>query len=204
MWNSRFAEKEFIYGKTPNKFFEAHINNFRPESKVLFAAEGEGRNAVFALKKNLQAVAFDFSIEAKNKAMLLAEENLVKLEYHIGNLMEINFPKESFDGLVLIYAHFPPPIRKKIHRKLQSLLKPEGVLILEGFSKKHLEVSKNNKKTSGPQNIEMLFTIEILKEDFNELDFSLALEEVDILDESPYHEGKSSLIRMIGKKNENI
>jgi len=200
MWNSRYAQTDFVYGKAPNRFFETHIDVFSPQSKILFAAEGEGRNAVYAMKKGMQAVAFDFSVEAKKKAMLLAEENRVYLNYHIGNLLEIDFPEESFDGLVLIFAHFPPPIRKKIHQKLQSLLKPGGVLLLEGFSKNHLEVSKYNTNTSGPQNIEMLFTVEMIKQDFNELDFSLALEELNEMDESQYHQGKSSLIRMIGTK----
>jgi len=200
MWNTRFAEKAFVYGKAPNKFLERNLSVFEPHSRVLFAAEGEGRNAVFALKNGIDAVAYDFSVEGKKKAMQLADESLVQLEYHIGNLMDIDFPEKSFDGLVLIYAHFPPPIRKKIHQKLQSLLKSGGVLLLEGFSKNHLEVSKYNANTSGPQNIEMLFTVEMLKQDFNELNFSLALEEQDVLDESLYHQGKSSLIRMIGNK----
>lgn len=200
MWNSRYAEKEYVYGKEPNQFFKSHLDEFEPNSNVLFAAEGEGRNAVFALKNGLKAIAFDFSVEAKKKAMQLAEENLVQLEYHIGNLLDINFPEESFDGLVLIYAHFPPPIRKKIHQKLQTLLKSGGKLILEGFSKNHLEVSKNNERTSGPQNIEMLFTTDIIKNDFNEIEFSLEVEEIVELVESKHHEGKSSLIRMIGVK----
>lgn len=199
-WNIRYAEPEFVYGKAPNRFFESNIDAFKPNSKVFFAAEGEGRNAVFALRKGLHAVAVDFSEEAKNKALKLAEENHVRLEYHVGDLLEINFPKESFDGLVLIYAHMPSAIRQKIHRKLQSLLKPGGVLVLEGFSRNHPEVSKNNHRTSGPQNIEMLFSVNLLKEDFDEIRFSLAVEEIDELNESPYHEGKSSLTRMIGTK----
>jgi len=200
MWNSRYAESEFVYGKAPNRFFELNIDIFRPASKLFFAAEGEGRNAVFALKKGMQVVAVDFSEEARKKALKLAKQNFVELEYQVGDLLEVDFPKESFDGLVLIYAHVPPPIRQKIHRKLQSLMKPGGMLILEGFSKKHLEVSKNNDRTSGPQDIEILFSLDLLKEDFNEIEFSLAVEEIDELDESKYHKGKSSLIRMIGTK----
>lgn len=201
MWNSRFAEKEYIYGKEPNQFFKSHMDVFQPGSKVLFAAEGEGRNAVFALINGLNAVACDFSEEAKKKALQLAEENLVQLEYYVGDLIDIDFPEESFDGLVLIYAHFPPQNRSKIHQKLQSLLKPGGKLILEGFSKNHLEVSKNNERSSGPRNIEMLFTTDIIKSDFNEMKFLLETEEIVELEESQYHEGKSSIIRMLGAKN---
>lgn len=203
MWNSRYAGQEFVYGKTPNKFLESHIDVFKPNSQILFAAEGEGRNAVFALKKGMKAVAVDYSEKAKNKALKLAAENLVQLDYHIGDLLEMDFPEEYFDGIVLIYAHFPSQVRKKIHQKLQKLLKPNAILLLESFSKNHLEVSKNNLRTSGPQNIDMLYTVDLLKEDFNEVDFSLALEESDVLAEGAYHEGNSSLIRMIGTKNEN-
>lgn len=200
MWNSRYAEPEYVYGKEPNRFFESNIGVFKPNSKILFASEGEGRNAVFALKQGLQAIAVDFSEEAKKKAISLANDNQVNLEYYVSNLLEVEFSENSFDGVVLIFAHFPPQIRQQIHRKLQSFLKPGGILVLEAFSKNHLEVSKNNERTSGPQNLEMLFTVEMLKEDFNELNFSLAIEEIEILNESLYHEGKSSLIRMIGTK----
>jgi len=200
MWNNRYAEPEFVYGKAPNKFVLNNLDKINKQSNILFAAEGEGRNAVFAASKGHKVSAIDYSVEAKKKAIKLALEFDVKLDYQVGNLLETEYPKASFDALVLVFAHFPPQFRQMIHRKLQSYLKPGGILLLESFSKNHLEVSKNNEKTSGPQNLELLYTLELLKDDFNELNFSVATEEIETLDEGPYHQGKSSLIRLIGEK----
>lgn len=200
MWNNRYAEPDFVYGKSPNKFVLKHLDKIQRSSNILFAAEGEGRNAVYAASKGYRVSAIDYSEEAKKKALKLAQEFDVPLDYQVGNLLDIHYPKDSFDAIVLVFAHFPPQFRQLIHRKLQSYLKPGGILLLESFSKNHLEVSKNNEQTSGPQKRELLYSLEILRDDFNELSFSLATEEIDMLDEGPYHQGKSSLIRLIGLK----
>jgi 2-polyprenyl-3-methyl-5-hydroxy-6-metoxy-1,4-benzoquinol methylase len=200
MWNNRYAEANFVYGKAPNKFVYNNLQLINSPAKILFAAEGEGRNAVFAASKGHTVSAVDFSEEAKKKAALLANEFDVSLEYQVGNLLEIDYPEKSFDAVVLVFAHFPPQFRQLIHRKLQTYLKAEGVLLLQCFSKNHLEVSKNNTTPSGPQNIELLYSLDLLKEDFNELAFSLATEEIETLDEGPYHQGKASVIKIIGAK----
>lgn len=200
MWNERYSPPEYAYGKRPNIFFAENLNVFANNAHILFAAEGEGRNAVYAASKGFRVKCFDFSIEAKNKALTLAKEKGVEIDYEVTDLLSYKAETELFDGLVLIYAHFPPSNRQLIHRKLQKLLRPGGAFILEAFSKNHLMVSKNNKKTSGPQNIELLYNTQTLQEDFDEIRFSRAQESIEILDEGPYHQGKSSLIRMIGKK----
>ena len=48
-WNDRFREKEFAYGTQPNTFLKEQIQKLVPGT-ILFGAEGEGRNAVYAAK----------------------------------------------------------------------------------------------------------------------------------------------------------
>ncbi len=48
MWDKRYAEEGYAYGKEPNKFLEEQLAKITAEGKALFAAEGEGRNAVHA------------------------------------------------------------------------------------------------------------------------------------------------------------
>jgi hypothetical protein len=48
-WNDRYSRKEFIYGIAPNEYLKEKLQEIKP-GKILFAAEGEGRNAVFAAK----------------------------------------------------------------------------------------------------------------------------------------------------------
>ena len=49
--------------------------------------------------------------------------------------MTMDFMDHSFDAAVLIYAHFPPNMISDYHKKIARILKPEGLVILEGFSK---------------------------------------------------------------------
>ena len=47
MWNQRYTDKEYIYGKAPNILVKEFIDQSEA-GRILFAAEGEGRNAVYA------------------------------------------------------------------------------------------------------------------------------------------------------------
>ena len=55
MWDSRYSNAEYAYGTTPNAFLKSVLDRIDLTGKILFPAEGEGRNAVYAAKKNLQA-----------------------------------------------------------------------------------------------------------------------------------------------------
>lgn len=198
-WNQRYGAKEYAYGVEPNQFLKEELERIKP-GKALFPAEGEGRNAVFAAKLGWEVFAFDISESGKLKAEKLAGLEGVSLDYQVGTLEEMNYEKESFDLIVLIFAHFPKPIRSLIHAGLLELLKPGGLVILEGFSKAHLAFSTANPKAGGPKEISMLFSREELMEDFASLQ-EISLDEIEVfLSEGEFHQGQSSVIRMIGQK----
>ena len=112
----------------------------------------------------------------------------------------MNFKKNSFDVLALIYAHFPADVKIKLYSNLAELVKPNGYLILEAFSKSHLEFRKKNPAVGGPGDIEMLFSKKEIKDAFKEFEI-IKLEEVQIeLKEGNFHNGLGSVIRFIGKK----
>ena len=193
-WNERYGTTEYAYGTKPNEFYKEQLAKLTP-GKILFPAEGEGRNAVYAAKQGWQVTAFDPSIEGKRKAELLAKNNLVSINYLIDNYEFVDFPKESFDCVVLIFAHMHPAKRKTYHQKLISYLKPGGTLILEGFSKKQI-----NNNTGGPRDVEMLFSKEELQQDFYSL-LETTINETDtFLNEGPFHKGIASVIRFLGVK----
>mgnify|MGYP006310262977 FL=1 len=125
----------------------------------------------------------------------LATQKGVTLNYLTTDYESADFAPESFDCIVLIFAHMHPLKRRAYHRKLAGFLKPRGSLILEGFSKKQIQ---NN--TGGPRNIDMLFSEEELRTDFINF-FSLQVASADIeLDEGLFHRGTASVIRVAGKK----
>jgi cyclopropane fatty-acyl-phospholipid synthase-like methyltransferase len=163
--------------------------------RILFAAEGEGRNAVYAARKGFEVYAFDPSLEGRKKAIMLAEMNAVSINYQLNTYEETEYEENSFDVLVLIFAHMPPSKRSVYHQKLISYLKPGGKLILEGFSKKQIQ-----NDTGGPRDINMLFSEEELRSDFSLLSEISVTEEKTVLEEGNFHKGEASVIRVVGIK----
>ncbi len=193
-WNERYAQEEYAYGLQPNVFFKDAIGKI-PKGKLLFPAEGEGRNAVFAAQLGHEVHAFDTSKEAKNKADKLAQRYGVTLDYKVGNLETLNYPESYFDAVILIYAHVPPEIRTAFFQHLLRLLKPNGQIIFEGFSQEQL-----NYTSGGPKNSEMLFSESQVKKDFPNVAFYFLTTEVINLDEGKFHQGLGSVVRFTAKK----
>ncbi len=168
--------------------------------KILFPAEGEGRNAVFAARLDWDVAAFDLSEAGKNKAEWLANKNQVQIEYVVSDVENIEYPASFFDALALIYAHFPSENRKAYHQKLSTYLKSGGVLILEAFSKQHSEMQKVNPQAGGPKNVDMLYDLETIKSDFEAFDFIEASAVKTTLSEGNCHLGEASVIRIFAIK----
>lgn len=198
-WDKRYASSAYVYGVEPNQFFKEQISKIQP-SKLLLPAEGEGRNAVFAAKLGWQVSAFDQSKEGKKKAIALSHTNKVRIDYDVANLSDINYKSASFDCMALIYAHFPAEIRTRYHQKLDTYIRKGGIIILEGFSKAHLQLNVDNKTSSGPKNIDMLFSKEEIMNDFSNYEILLLEEKIVTLNEGDFHTDKSAIIQFIGKK----
>ena len=198
-WNTRYAEEEFAYGTEPNEFYRQEIQKLK-SGKILFPAEGEGRNAVFAATLGWDVLAFDQSESAQKKAQKLAVQKGVSIAYQVADMESFQAEPESFDALVLIFVHFPQVLRHDFHQKLLGFLKPGGTLILEGFSKSHIQFNSVNEKAGGPKDVNMLFSKEEMEADFGNLK-ELRIEESETeLAEGLYHVGKSAVIRVVGKK----
>lgn len=198
-WDDRYNSEVFAYGEEPNLFLKEQLEGLNC-GKILFPAEGEGRNAVYASNLGWECSAFDISIEGKNKAMQLAQKNKATIDYKVGELQNLDYKLEEFDAIALIYAHFPAVIKSTYHKMLDTFLKKDGLIIFEAFSKNHLEYIAKDEKVGGPKEVDMLFSIEELKADFGEYEIIL-LEEKEIeLNEGEFHNGKGCVIRFIGRK----
>ncbi|OXA87306.1 class I SAM-dependent methyltransferase [Flavobacterium hercynium] len=198
-WNDRYSNEAFAYGEEPNLYLKEQLEKLSP-GDILFAAEGEGRNAVFAAKLGWNSSAFDISIEGKNKALQLSESNNVSIDYRVGELETLGFKPNQFDAIALIYAHFPANIKSAYHKTLSQYLKKDGIVIFEAFSKNHLDYIAKNEKVGGPKEIDMLFSIAEIQADFNNFEI-IILEEKEIeLNEGLFHNGLGSVIRFVGRK----
>jgi 2-polyprenyl-3-methyl-5-hydroxy-6-metoxy-1,4-benzoquinol methylase len=198
-WNDRYSKEEFAYGEQPNNYLKEQLEKL-DVGAILFAAEGEGRNAVFAGKLGWTVSAFDISVEGKNKACRLAETNNVTIDYQVGELQTLNYNTEQFDAIALIYAHFPADIKSMYHRSLDKYLRKNGVVIFEAFSKRHIDYLAKNEKIGGPKDIAMLFSIDELVADFANYEIIELVEKEIELCEGQFHNGTGSVIRFVGRK----
>ena len=198
-WDERYANREYAYGEEANKFLKQELEKL-PAGTILFAAEGEGRNAVFAAKIGWEVSAFDISAEGRKKALELAKKNKVEIDYRIGELEELDYSNQYFDAIALIFAHFPTAIKSTYHKTLTNYLRKDGLVIFEAFSKKNLEYLSESNPVGGPKDVDMLFSIEEIKADFPGFEI-IELEETQIeLNEGLFHNGRGSVIRFVGRK----
>lgn len=195
MWDERYQQEVFQYGIKPNDFFAEQIRQL-PVGRILIPAAGEGRDAVYAASLGWDVYAFDLSEQGKSKALKLAREKKVNIHYTCGDAMEIKFPLEAFDVIMLTYFHTPPEIRTQIHHKCIQWLKPGGSILLEGFNKKQIAYT-----SGGPKQIDWLFDQAVLAEDFKSLTINQNSEKQRILDEGPLHQGMAEVIQCKATKN---
>lgn len=198
-WNERYSKEEFAYGKQPNNYLKEQLEKLDP-GKILFAAEGEGRNAVFAASLGWTVSAFDISTEGKKKAMQLAAANKVTIDYRVGELYALDYKNEEFDAIALIYAHFPAAIKSAYHKTLDNYLRKGGIVIFEAFSKKHSDYLARNEKIGGPKDSGMLFSTDEIKSDFSNYEIIELAEKKIELNEGLFHNGTGSVIRFVGRK----
>ena len=198
-WDSRYADEEWAYGKEPNVYFKEQLKKIRA-GRLLLPADGEGRNSVHAAREGWEVTAFDLSISGRDKALSLAAEHNVEIDYLVGNLADMDFPEGSFDAMALVFAHFPPHLKLDFHHKLTGYLKPGGTVILEAFSVEHLKYSTANPAAGGPKNPDMLFKKSEINQLFPEFEILELTEEDANLEEGLYHRGLSSVVRFVGRK----
>jgi 2-polyprenyl-3-methyl-5-hydroxy-6-metoxy-1,4-benzoquinol methylase len=198
-WDERYSKTEFAYGEEPNDYLKEKLIKI-PAGTILFPADGEGRNSVYAATLGWKVYAFDQSEEGRKKAIHLAGKKGVAIKYDVGEFQSLNYQPNQFDAMALIYAHFPADKKSAYHKELATYLRPGGIVIFEAFSKKHLGYRIKNEKVGGPDNLETLFSIDEIKSDFSNFEIiELAEQEIE-LNEGIFHNGKGSVIRFVGKK----
>ncbi len=193
-WNNRYAAPEYVYGKEPNSFFKQQLSDL-PAGKILLPGEGEGRNAVFAAKAGWNVDAIDQSETAKSKALLLAQENGVSVNYLVSGLDDVQLKDKEYDAIGLLYLHFNSEEREQIHKKFLKALKPGGTMIFEAFAKEQIKNA-----SGGPKDVNLLYSLEDIIEDFIDFDINVFTKETITLDEGNGHQGKAVVIRFSGKK----
>lgn len=192
-WNSRYSGTDYVYGTQPNTFLLEHYKTLL--SPVLSLSEGEGRNAVFLATCGFEVCGVDISEVALEKARKLAEERGVRITTVHADLATYKPEVGHYGSVISISAHLPSAIRKRLYPLLEGCLKPGGVLILEAYSENQL-----SKTTGGPKDVDMLMTVDKIREEFSTLE-PLLLHEVEReISEGQGHTGMASVVQFIAKR----
>ena len=197
LWDRRFAQSVYAYGKEPNAWLKACISRLSPDSNsaALFPADGEGRNAVWAATEGWASTVFDLSIEGKKKCEALAKEHGVSVAYEVDDLVVRDFPDAHYGLIACSWFHTPPAVRKKHMPRMLHALAPGGHFVMEGYHKTQLPLT-----SGGPKSFELLFDLdEVLAEltgpSAPPMRTLRASVEETTLDESDLHRGVANVVR---------
>ncbi len=193
-WDERYGINECAYGKEPNLFLKENFKNI-PKGNVLCVADGEGRNGVWLAKNGYNVTSMDFSPKAIDKINRLAQENNVLIKAICADLLNYDFGKNRYDGIVSIFAHFRVDDMNKLHHKYFDALKPNGVFFIEVFAKEQLPF-----KTGGPKDISLLYDTKDIQNSFPTGKIELLKKDVVYLHEGDMHDGKAVVVRAIVRK----
>lgn len=197
-WNERFSETdEYLFGKAPNAFLVRHAQTrLKPGMQVLAIADGEGRNGVWLAEQGCEVWSLDAAPAATEKAKKLAAERGVQMHIETADATEIDWDARQYDMVVGIFFQFAnPALRATLFDGMKRAVKPDGYLLIEGYGLKQLTY-----KTGGPKIVEHLYTLDLMRQSFSDLEIEV-LEEYDAeLDEGHRHKGMSALVDLVAKK----
>jgi len=194
-WNTRYQENENTYGYAPNQYLVDASALLPAAGRVLSIGEGEGRNSIWMAEQGFRVWALDYSWIGLQKAQKRARQLNLPIKYVCIDLSDWIWPEDYFDAIVVIFVHLSTETRKIIHSKMINSLKPKGYIIMQCFHKKQLQFN-----SGGPKSEEMLYTAELLQDDFKDNNF-IDLKEAEVeLDEGAFHQGTASVINLIVQK----
>lgn len=194
MWNERYSQDDYAFGKSPNDFLVQVIEQI-PKGRVLCLAEGEGRNGVYLAQQGCQVTAVDASSVGLEKAQKLAAERSVTITTIVTDLAEFSIQADSWDAIVSIFCHLPPILRAQVHRQAVMGLRSGGVFVLEAYNPHQLEFT-----SGGPPTVDLMMELTTLQQELAGLDFKHAAEIERDIHEGLRHQGQSAVVQILAVK----
>jgi SAM-dependent methyltransferase len=195
MWDERFSKAEPVYGEQPNSYLRAQAQRLAPGAAVLVPGDGYGRNGLWLAKQGFRVHTVDLSPIGVERARNSARDAGLSLTIEQADLSTWAWPQNRFAAVFSIFLHLFPNVRSTIHANMLHALVPGGLCILEAFTPAQLKFS-----SGGPKQTDLLYSAEILRQDFAAAEI-LALEEATVsLDEGRMHSGPSAVVHGVFQK----
>lgn len=196
-WDTRYAIDEYLFGTEPNAFLAAQAGRLRPGMRALALADGEGRNGVWLAQQGLDVLSVDASAVGQDKTRKLAALRNVSISTELADLGEWDWGSERFDVIAAIFIQFAGPrLRDAIFAGIRRGLKPGGLLLLQGYRPEQLTY-----RTGGPPDIENLYTADLLRRAFADLEILHLQEHDSSISEGRGHHGMSALVDLVARKH---
>ena len=194
-WDERYARPDWVYGSVPNDFVREWGHALPTGGEVVCLAGGQGRNGVWLAERGHPVTVVDLSAVGLEGARRLAHERGVELETVQADLAHFDLGIDRWDGVLSIFAHLPPAIRRDLHRRVVRALRPGGVLLLEAYTPAQLGYG-----TGGPPVAELLVTLDELRDELSGLEWVHAVELERPVVEGTHHTGLAAVAQLVGRK----
>lgn len=202
MWESKYQDSEYIYGKKPSKFLleceefiDSHLLQDRGENpKALLLGCGEGRNLVHLAKKGFDCKGVDLARNALNKAQKLLDHFSVSAKLEMTDLLKMPWPEQDYDLITSLWLHLPKGARSEVYKNAKKSLKPGGIFLLEAFRKEQ----KNYE--GGPPTDKIMPSLAELQEEFKDWQIELAQEIDREISEGKEHRGIVASVQFLAIK----
>jgi cyclopropane fatty-acyl-phospholipid synthase-like methyltransferase len=197
-WNDRFlATPDYIFGKEPNAFLVRQASaRIKPGMRVLALADGEGRNGVWLAQQGCEVWSVDAAPAASDKARALAQAHGVQMHVDTLDASELAWDTYQYDMVVGIFFQFAnPDLRAQLFDGMKRATRSGGYILIEGYGLKQLDY-----KTGGPSIAEHLYTPELMRQSFADMQIEVLKEYDAELSEGAGHHGMSALVDLVAQK----
>jgi SAM-dependent methyltransferase len=199
MWNEKFDRPDHLYGTEPNDFLKGSFDWIPKPGKVISLGEGEGRNAAFLAQMGYDVLAIDSSSVGLEKTRKLSLAKGVQVLTEEGDLKSFDLGTEKWDGVVMIFCHLPSSLRLPLWNRISKSLKKGGVLLMELYSPKQLEATREGRSIGGPKDLDLMVTVDEIRSAFPTAEFKI-LREVDRdIHEGIGHRGPSHTVQVLAR-----
>jgi 2-polyprenyl-3-methyl-5-hydroxy-6-metoxy-1,4-benzoquinol methylase len=194
MWDQRYSDEEYAFGTEPNDFLRS-VLMLLPDGKALCIGDGEGRNGVWLAEQGLAVTSVDASGVGLEKARALAHQRGVAIATVHMDLADFVIERETWDVIVSIFCHLPPPLRQRVHRAAVAGLRPNGMFVLEAYTPEQIAYG-----TGGPPTAELTMNLQALHQELAGLKLLHAEELEREVHEGRYHNGHSAVVQLLAIK----
>lgn len=137
-WNLIKEDKDCIW-KNPSMESYYLLNRWKSQEKTEFLdlGCGLGRHSILFAKNGFNVHSFDISEEAIQRTKKWAEEEKLKLNYEIGDMLNLPYKDESIEAILCrnVISHTDTDGMKQIIREINRILKVDGECYLTLGSK---------------------------------------------------------------------